>query len=62
MQDVVQRGTAARARVLGRNDIAGKTGTTSNSFDAWFCGYQKNLVAVAWMGFDDPRSMGNRET
>lgn len=62
MQDVVQRGTAARARVLGRNDIAGKTGTTSNSFDAWFCGYQKDLVAVAWMGFDDPRSMGNRET
>lgn len=62
MQDVVQRGTAARARALGRNDIAGKTGTTSNAFDAWFCGYQKDLVAVAWLGFDDPKSMGNRET
>jgi len=62
MQDVVQRGTAARARVLGRNDIAGKTGTTSNAVDAWFCGYQKNLVAVTWMGFDEPKTMGNRET
>ncbi len=62
MQDVVQRGTAARARALKRNDIAGKTGTTSNAVDAWFCGYQKDLVAVAWMGFDEPRSMGNRET
>lgn len=62
MQDVVQRGTAARARVLGRNDIAGKTGTTSNSFDAWFCGYQKDLVAVAWLGFDEPKSMGSKET
>ncbi len=62
MQDVIQRGTAARARVLGRSDIAGKTGTTSNAVDAWFCGYQKDLVAVAWMGFDEPRPMGNRET
>lgn len=62
MQDVIQRGTAARARVLGRNDIAGKTGTTSNAVDAWFCGYQKNLVAVTWMGFDEPKTMGNRET
>ncbi len=62
MQDVVQRGTAARARALKRNDIAGKTGTTSNAVDAWFCGYQKDLVAVTWMGFDEPRSMGNRET
>jgi penicillin-binding protein 1A len=62
MQDVIQRGTAARARALGRNDIAGKTGTTSNAFDAWFCGYQKNLVAVTWMGFDTPKSLGNKET
>ncbi|WP_300086925.1 penicillin-binding protein 1A [uncultured Nitrosomonas sp.] len=62
MQDVIQRGTAARARVLGRNDIAGKTGTTSNAVDAWFCGYQKNLVAVTWMGFDEPKTMGNKET
>lgn len=62
MQDVVQRGTATRAKALGRNDIAGKTGTTSNEFDAWFCGYQKNLVAVTWMGFDDPKSLGRKET
>lgn len=62
MQDVVQRGTATRAKTLGRNDIAGKTGTTSNAIDAWFCGYQKNLVAVTWMGFDDPKSMGAKET
>lgn len=62
MQDVIQRGTATRAKVLGRRDIAGKTGTTSNYIDAWFCGFQKNLVAVAWMGFDEPRSMGRNET
>ena len=62
MQDVIQRGTATRAKALGRNDIAGKTGTTSNYIDAWFCGYQKNLVAVTWMGFDEPKSMGRNET
>ncbi|MDT8364748.1 MAG: penicillin-binding protein 1A [Nitrosomonas sp.] len=62
MQDVIQRGTATRAKVIGRQDIAGKTGTTSNYVDAWFCGYQKNLVAAVWMGFDDPRSMGRNET
>src|SRR5690606_17653921 len=62
MQDVIQRGTAARAKVIGRQDIAGKTGTTSNYVDAWFCGYQRNLVAAAWMGYDDPRSMGRNET
>jgi penicillin-binding protein 1A len=62
MQDVINRGTATRAKQLGRNDIAGKTGTTSNFIDAWFCGFQKQLVAVAWIGFDDPRSLGNNET
>jgi len=62
MQDVIQSGTATRAKVLGRRDIAGKTGTTSNYIDAWFCGFQKNLVAVTWMGFDEPRSMGRNET
>ncbi len=62
MQDVIQRGTATRAKVLGRRDIAGKTGTTSNYVDAWFCGFQKNLVAITWMGFDEPRSMGRNET
>ena len=62
MQDVIQSGTATRAKVLGRRDIAGKTGTTSNYIDAWFCGFQKNLVAVTWMGFDEPRTMGRNET
>lgn len=62
MQDVINRGTATQAKQLGRNDIAGKTGTTSNFIDAWFCGFQKHLVAVAWIGFDDPKSLGSNET
>jgi penicillin-binding protein 1A len=62
MQDVVQRGTATKAKQLGRADLAGKTGTTSNYVDAWFCGYQADLVAIAWIGFDTPRTLGNNET
>ena len=62
LKDVVQRGTAVRAKQLGRNDLAGKTGTTNNFVDAWFCGFQTNLVAVAWAGFDSPKSLGNKET
>lgn len=62
MQDVTRRGTAARASTLGRQDIAGKTGTTNDQRDAWFAGFQPNLVAVAWMGFDQPRSLGRGET
>jgi len=62
MQDVIQRGTATKAKQLGRTDLAGKTGTTSNYVDAWFCGYQSDLVAIAWIGFDTPRSLGNNET
>ena len=62
MQDVVQRGTATKAKQLGRADLAGKTGTTSNYVDAWFCGYQADLVAIAWIGFDNPKSLGNNET
>ena len=62
MQDVINRGTAVRAKQLGRRDLAGKTGTTSNFVDAWFCGYQKDLVAVAWIGYDEPQSLGNNET
>jgi penicillin-binding protein 1A len=62
MQDVVQRGTATKARQLGRADLAGKTGTTSNYVDAWFCGYQADVVAIAWIGFDNPRSLGDNET
>lgn len=62
MQDVVQRGTATKAKQLGRNDLAGKTGTTSNYVDAWFCGYQADVVTIAWIGFDNPKSLGNNET
>ncbi len=63
LQDVVRRGTAARAgQVLKRPDLAGKTGTTNDYVDAWFCGYQPSLVGIAWMGFDQPRRLGNGET
>ncbi|MDR2196173.1 MAG: penicillin-binding protein 1A [Gallionellaceae bacterium] len=62
MQDVVRGGTATRALQLGRPDLAGKTGTTSDSRDAWFCGFQPTLVGVAWIGFDTPRSLGGQET
>lgn len=62
MRDVVRHGTASRAMQLGRQDLAGKTGTTSDSVDAWFCGFQPTLVGVAWMGFDQPRSLGDKET
>ena len=62
MQDVVKRGTGIRAMQLGRQDLAGKTGTTSDSIDAWFCGFQPTVVGIAWMGFDQPRSLGDKET
>ncbi len=62
MRDVVRGGTAARAMKLGRNDLAGKTGTTNEFVDAWFCGYNPELVAVAWIGFDTPRTLGRNET
>lgn len=62
MQDVVRRGTAARAGQLGRNDLAGKTGTTNDQRDGWFAGYSPNLTAVAWIGFDQPKSLGSGET
>ncbi|MBI1887860.1 MAG: penicillin-binding protein 1A [Nitrosomonadales bacterium] len=62
MQDVIRQGTAIRAMQLGREDLAGKTGTTSDSMDAWFCGFQPTLVGIAWMGFDQPRSLGDKET
>jgi penicillin-binding protein 1A len=63
LQEVTKSGTAASARTaLGRGDIAGKTGTTNDSMDAWFAGYQSDVVAVAWMGFDKPKSLGDRET
>ncbi|MBO1014172.1 PBP1A family penicillin-binding protein [Achromobacter sp. SD115] len=63
LRGVATYGTAARARVLlKRNDIAGKTGTTNESVDAWFSGYTPSLVATAWLGFDQPKSLGSRET
>lgn len=62
MQDVVRHGTATRALQLGRSDIAGKTGTTNDHFDAWFAGYSPQQVAVAWLGFDKPRPLGGSET
>jgi penicillin-binding protein 1A len=63
LQEVTKTGTAASSRpALGRSDIAGKTGTTNESMDAWFAGYNPNVVAVAWIGFDKPKSLGDRET
>jgi len=63
MKDVARYGTAARAgATLKRSDIAGKTGTTNDSHDAWFAGYGGDLVAVSWLGFDQPRPLGERET
>jgi penicillin-binding protein 1A len=62
LRDVTRYGTGAAAtKALGRSDIAGKTGTTSDAVDGWFSGYGGKVVAVAWMGYDDPRSLGGRE-
>jgi len=63
LQEVTRTGTAAKAQAtLKRPDIYGKTGTTNDSMDAWFAGWQKNLVAVVWMGYDNPRKLGDKET
>jgi penicillin-binding protein 1A len=62
MQDVTRYGTAARVARLGRSDLAGKTGTTNEFIDAWFAGYQPSLVGVAWVGFDQPRTLGKNQT
>ena len=63
LRGVATYGTAARARqVLKRNDVSGKTGTTNDSVDAWFAGYTPQLVGVAWLGYDQPKSLGSRET
>ena len=62
MQDVVKMGTAARAMQLGRGDLGGKTGTTNAFIDAWFCGFATGLVAVTWLGFDKPHTLGHNET
>lgn len=58
LKDVVRYGTAAKAMSLGRMDLAGKTGTTSDWKDAWFVGFNPNLVAATWVGYDQPRSLG----
>ncbi len=63
LRGVATYGTAARARqVLKRNDVSGKTGTTNDSVDAWFAGYTPQLVGIAWLGYDQPKSLGSRET
>jgi penicillin-binding protein 1A len=63
LRDVTIYGTAARAsNILKRHDLAGKTGTTNEYVDAWFCGYQITVAGCAWMGFDQPRKLGNSET
>ena len=62
MREVVQRGTAVRAKALKRKDIGGKTGTTNDQVDAWFSGYNDQVVTTTWVGFDNQRSMGRRET
>ena len=63
LQEVARSGTAAKAQAaLKRPDLYGKTGTTNDSVDTWFAGYQPTLAAVVWMGYDTPRSLGDRET
>ncbi|SEL74801.1 penicillin-binding protein 1A [Roseateles sp. YR242] len=63
LQEVARSGTAARTQaVLKRPDLYGKTGTTNDSMDAWFAGFQPDLVSVVWIGYDQPRKLGDRET
>ncbi len=62
LRDVTRYGTGAAAgKRLGRSDTAGKTGTTSDAVDGWFAGYARNVTAVSWMGYDEPKSLGGRE-
>ncbi len=62
LQEVTRSGTAARAQALKRADIYGKTGTTNDSMDAWFAGWHPTLTAVVWIGYDNPKKLGDRET
>ena len=62
LSDVVDSGTARKAKVLERPDIAGKTGTTNDAIDAWFAGYQPAISAVTWFGYDNPKSLGEKQT
>jgi penicillin-binding protein 1A len=61
MQDVIKRGTGTKAKALGRSDLAGKTGTTNEQHDAWFSGFNGDIVATTWVGFDQDRPLGKRE-
>ncbi len=62
LRDVIRHGTGRRALALGRSDLAGKTGTTNDQQDAWFSGFTRSTVATAWVGFDNPRPLGDKET
>ncbi len=62
LKEVINSGTAKRAKRLKRSDIAGKTGTTNNLIDAWFAGYNPDIVTVTWMGHPQPKPLGNKET
>jgi len=61
LQDVIKRGTGRRAMALGRDDLAGKTGTTNESKDSWFSGYNADYITTVWAGFDQPESLGRNE-
>ncbi len=61
LQDVIKRGTGRKALELGRNDLAGKTGTTNESKDTWFSGYNGDYVTTVWSGFDQPETLGRQE-
>ena len=62
MREVVSRGTAVRAKALGRSDIGGKTGTTNDQIDAWFSGFNDQVVTTSWVGFDNQQTLGRKET
>src|SRR5690606_14745827 len=61
LKDVVSKGTGRAARAVGRNDIAGKTGTTNDLVDAWFAGFNQDVAATVWVGFDQPQTLGQNE-
>ena len=61
LQEAARRGTAKKISELGRNDLAGKTGTTNEAESTWFTGFNDSLVTSVWVGFDQPKSLGNRE-
>ena len=61
MRDVIRRGTGVRARVLGRRDLSGKTGTSNDRRDAWFAGFNSKIAAIVWVGYDDDLPLGPRE-